>query len=80
MNINSSIVIYPFYKDFQDIVQLPQHFLNEIQEFFRTYKNLEEESYASVKEWKGRDYAYFVISECITRFKEKFGDVAKIIP
>ena len=38
----------PVYKNFDDIVQLPGHYMEEIQEFFRTYKNLEEKSYSEV--------------------------------
>ena len=70
----------PFYQNYDDIVQLPVHYLDEIQEFFRTYKNLEEKTYATVKEWKGRDYAHMVIQECIDRFKKKFGDTALLNP
>lgn len=70
----------PFYQNYEDIVQLPKHYLDEIQEFFRTYKNLEEKTYATVKEWKGRDYAHMVIQECIDRFKKKFGDIALLNP
>jgi inorganic pyrophosphatase len=70
----------PFYHNYDDIVQLPQHFLDEIHEFFRTYKNLEEKTYAEVKEWKGRDYAHVIIQKSIDRFKEKFGDIANLTP
>lgn len=70
----------PFYNIYQDIVQLPNHYLNEISEFFRTYKNLEEKSYAEVKEWKGREFAQIVISKSIEAFKEKFGDIEQILP
>ena len=70
----------PFYQNYDDIVQLPQHFIDEIQEFFRTYKNLEEKSYSEVREWKGRDYAHIVINNCVENFKVKFGDTAKIHP
>ncbi|WP_147665213.1 inorganic diphosphatase [Promethearchaeum syntrophicum] len=70
----------PVYQNYEDIVQLPQHFIDEIQEFFRTYKNLEEKSYSEVKEWKGRDYAHMVINNCVEAFKKKFGDIAQIHP
>ncbi|MCY3410567.1 MAG: inorganic diphosphatase [Candidatus Heimdallarchaeota archaeon] len=70
----------PIFKEYEDIVQIPHHFLDEIQEFFRTYKNLEEEKYAEVKEWRGRDYAYMVIEKSIENFKKKFGDIATIKP
>ncbi len=70
----------PVFKDFDDIVQLPKHLLNEIQEFFRTYKNLENPKYATVKEWRGREAAFAVIMSSISRFKEKFGVVEQIDP
>ena len=70
----------PVYKNFEDIVQLPKHYIDEIREFFRTYKNLEEKSYSEVKEWKGRDYAHIVIEKSVKAFKEKFGDIAVIHP
>ena len=70
----------PVFKDYKDIVQLPHHYLDEIQEFFTTYKNLEEPKYAEVKDWKGRDAAYSVIDASIARFKEKFGEVSQYNP
>jgi inorganic pyrophosphatase len=70
----------PHYSHFEDIVQLPKHYLDEIQEFFRTYKNLEEPKYAEVKEWKGRDYANIVIEKSIQSFNDKFGQVDQIDP
>lgn len=70
----------PVYKHIDDIVQLPQHYMDEIQEFFRTYKNLEEQSYSEVREWKGRDYAHMVIDKAIQAFKDKFGDIATVDP
>ena len=53
---------------------------DEIEEFYRTYKNLENKKYAKVREWKGRDAAFAIIDACIAYFKEKFGDVATIDP
>ena len=70
----------PVYQHFEDIVQLPQHYIHEIQEFFRTYKNLEEKSYSEVREWRGRDYAYMIINNCVAAFKKKFGDTATLHP
>ncbi|MFX0092386.1 MAG: inorganic diphosphatase [Candidatus Hodarchaeota archaeon] len=70
----------PVFCDYKDIVQLPQHILDEIQEFFRTYKNLENSAYSSPKEWCGREAAYFIINESIKRFKEAYGNIATIDP
>lgn len=65
---------------YDDVIQLPHHCLDEIKEFFRTYKNLENPKYSAVKEWRGREYAYNVIEESIKMFKKKYGDIAKIDP
>lgn len=70
----------PIYKIYDDIVQLPKHFLDEIEEFFRTYKNLEEAKYAEVEEWRGREFAYKIIEESVEKFKNKFGDIATVLP
>lgn len=70
----------PHYREFEDIVQLPQHYLDEISEFFRTYKNLEEPKYAEVKEWRGREAAHMIIEKSIKNFKDRFGEIDQIIP
>ncbi|MFX1512775.1 MAG: inorganic diphosphatase [Promethearchaeota archaeon] len=70
----------PVFREFKDRGQLPRHILDEIQEFFKTYKNLENAAYSSPKEWKGLDVAYRIIEESITRFKEKYGEVAIVDP
>ncbi|MFX0172802.1 MAG: inorganic diphosphatase, partial [Candidatus Hodarchaeota archaeon] len=70
----------PIFRDYKDIVQLPTHILDEIKEFFRTYKNLENAAYSSPKEWRGREAAYLLIEESIKRFKEKFKDIERIDP
>lgn len=68
------------HSNYEDIVQLPHHTLDEISEFFKTYKNLEDKSYAEVKEWRGREKAYIIIEECIERFKDLYGDIATLDP
>ena len=70
----------PFYNHYEDCKDLPKHILDEIQEFFRTYKNLENQKYANVKKWERKDYAHEIILSCINRFKEKFGDIAVVQP
>jgi inorganic pyrophosphatase len=70
----------PIYASFKDIVQLPHHFLDEIQEFFRTYKNLEEPKYAEVRDWRGREAAFRIIEDSIRHFREKFGEVEAVDP
>ncbi|MEJ2248591.1 MAG: inorganic diphosphatase [Candidatus Lokiarchaeota archaeon] len=70
----------PFYNIYKDINHLPNHYLNEISEFFRTYKNLEEKSYAEVKEWKDKNFAYTIISKSIETFQSKYGDLEQTHP
>jgi inorganic pyrophosphatase len=70
----------PFYNNYNDSIELPKHILNEIQEFFRTYKNLENQKYANVKKWEQKAYAHEIILSCIKRFRDKFGDIAVIQP
>jgi len=76
-----SVSLYdPHFNTYEDIIQLPKHYLDEIKEFFRTYKTLEETTYASVKEWRGRDAAFMIIMDSIKRFKDTYGDIATIDP
>jgi inorganic pyrophosphatase len=70
----------PIHQNAENIDEVPPHYLNEIQEFLRTYKNLENPKYSIVKDWKDREYAYSVIEDSINAFKEKYGDIANIIP
>lgn len=78
--ILSVAITDPVYKDFENLIEVPMHFLSEVTEFFRTYKNLEEPKYAIVKEWKDKAEAYQVIQESIDRFHEKYGDVEQVNP
>lgn len=78
--ILSVAVSDPVYKDFENLIEVPMHYLSEITEFFRTYKNLEEPKYAIVKEWKDKADAYQVIKESIQRFKNKYGEVDQVEP
>jgi inorganic pyrophosphatase len=76
----------PVYRDYQDIVQLPQHILHEIKEFFRTYKNLEygttekDKPFVKGLQWKGRDAAHMAIEQCIASFQEKYGQLGSLDP
>ena len=70
----------PVYKDYENLIEVPMHYLSEITEFFRTYKNLEEPKYANVKEWKDKADALNVINESIKRFNDKYGEVDQVDP
>ena len=62
----------PFYQNYDDIHDLPDHIGQEITYFFETYKVLEGKE-TLVPGLKGRDEALKVIKGSIDRYKEKFG-------
>lgn len=70
----------PFFNSWGDLGDVPRHVLDEIQEFFRTYKNLEEPKYAAVKGWGDKRAAREIIEASIARFKDTYGDVATVEP
>ena len=41
----------PYFKDFKTMIDISQHKLNEIKEFFNTYKNLEKDKWTIIEEW-----------------------------
>lgn len=62
----------PFYQNYDDIHDLPDHIVQEITYFFETYKVLEGKE-TLVPGLKGRDEALKVIKGSIERYNEKFG-------
>ena len=58
----------PFYKDFKDITDIPDHVMAEIKHFFTIYKSLEGKDTA-VDEVYGREEAIKVIKECLQSYK-----------
>lgn len=63
----------PFYKDYDDIAQLPKHITDEIEYFFETYKVLEGKQ-TLVPGTFGRADAIQVIKKNIQDYIDKFGD------
>ncbi|MBS1348253.1 MAG: inorganic diphosphatase [Firmicutes bacterium] len=61
----------PNYNVYQDIADLPAHIFAEMRHFFKIYKSLENKETA-VNEVEGRQAAVTIISECITKYKDKF--------
>lgn len=57
----------PFYNNFNDISELPQHISDEIKHFFSVYKLLENKN-TSIGEISGRERARKVIRECIDAY------------
>lgn len=57
----------PFYGQYNDISEIPQHIMDEIKHFFTVYKSLEGKQTA-VDVVTGRDEAIKVISECMEKY------------
>lgn len=50
---------------------LPQHFFNELKNYFEQYKVLEDKQ-VQIKDFQNKDTAYVVVNEAIQLYKEKF--------
>lgn len=61
----------PTYKDIMHIDQLPPHLMQEIQHFFKVYKDLEGKK-TEMKKFMGREDAIRIIDESIKKYKKKF--------
>lgn len=61
----------PRYKDVNDISDIPSHILDEISEFFKTYKNLEEKK-VEVLNWENVEIAKKEVIRSIELYKEKY--------
>ncbi|MDR2623965.1 MAG: inorganic diphosphatase [Methanobrevibacter sp.] len=61
----------PKYKDGYDIFQIPAHVLDEISEFFRTYKNLEGKK-TEVLGWEDAESSKKEVIRSIELYKEKY--------
>ena len=57
----------PFYNEYKDINEIPEHVMEEIKHFFSVYKTLEGKSTA-IDEVKGKDEAMRIIQECIQEY------------
>ena len=57
----------PFYNEYTDIHQVPEHVMEEIKHFFSVYKTLEGKSTA-IDEVKGKEEAERIIRECIQEY------------
>ncbi len=60
----------PRYKHINDISQLPPHLLEEIEEFFRSYKNLEKKEVETTG-WQGKEAAQKEIDLSLELFSKK---------
>lgn len=60
----------PNYKGVNSKRDIPKHRLREIEQFFKTYKLLEEGKKTEVKGWEGKRKAWKAIKKSINGFKE----------
>lgn len=63
----------PRYKDVRSIKDLAQHRLDEIAEFFRSYKNLEKKV-TEIRGWLDVDHVMPLVEQCIKAGSEKGRD------
>ena len=63
----------PRNREYHDLTDLPTHYLEEIAEFFRTYKRLEENKKTEVLGWEGRESAKQCILDGMALYKKTFG-------
>ncbi|MBD0263407.1 MAG: inorganic diphosphatase [Tolypothrix sp. Co-bin9] len=63
----------PRYKDVRSLKDLPSHRLDEIAEFFRSYKNLEKKV-TEIRGWLDVDQVMPLVEQCIKAGKEKGQD------
>ncbi|MDQ4080865.1 MAG: inorganic diphosphatase [Gemmatimonadota bacterium] len=61
----------PYYAEYFDIADIPQHFLKEVEHFFHIYKDLEGRRVQTVG-WEKSEKAMIVINDSITRYAEKY--------
>ena len=61
----------PYYGEYFDIADIPQHYLKEVEHFFLIYKDLEGRRVQTVG-WEKSERAMRVINDSIERYAEKF--------
>ncbi|HOE52187.1 MAG TPA: inorganic diphosphatase [Methanomassiliicoccales archaeon] len=63
----------PKNSQYLELEDIPQHYLDEISEFFKTYKKLEENKGTNVIGWQGRVRATEIVTDSLALFRNKFG-------
>jgi inorganic pyrophosphatase len=61
----------PFYHEYFDIADIPQHYLKEVEHFFHIYKDLEGKRVQTVG-WEKSDVAMQVIMDSVKRYHEQY--------
>lgn len=69
----------PNYNSYRGIDALPSHIFEEMQHFFKVYKQLEGKDTA-VNETQGRDQAIKVINQCIDNYNEIYAPLHPYTP
>ena len=59
----------PRFANYADIADLPEHMLDEVGNFFETYKLLEPNKDTTVRGWEGREAAENEIEAAKVRYK-----------
>lgn len=62
----------PFFSNYEDLIELPSHIMDEIRHFFKIYKQLEFGKSTNVEGFKGKEKAQETINNAKARYKEKF--------
>ncbi|MDD1769840.1 MAG: inorganic diphosphatase [Methanomassiliicoccales archaeon] len=62
----------PRLSHYQELSDVPKHYLDEISEFFKTYKKLEEGKHTEVAGWEGKKEALAEINYALDLFRSKF--------
>lgn len=60
----------PLYDDYKKLVDVPSHFLREVEHFFAVYKDLEGGRIQTLG-WQDRDAAHSAISDALGRYTRK---------
>ncbi len=61
----------PFYHEYFDIADIPQHYLKEVEHFFHIYKDLEGKRVQTVG-WEKSEVAMRVITDALARYWERY--------
>jgi inorganic pyrophosphatase len=59
--------LHPFFNDVIDYTDLPEILIQQIEHFFRHYKDLEKDKWVKIIGWEGREVAQQMIMEAIQR-------------
>lgn len=66
----------PFYGQYKDISEIPNHAMEEIKHFFTVYKNLESKT-TDIEEVKNAEFAKAIIQQAIDAYKNEIEPVIK---